>query len=60
MQETIKVTIDDKGKTVVEAEGFLGTNCEEATKFLIDSLGTCKEKSLKEEFNNKEKYYELN
>jgi|GEM_PF-4389110 len=38
-----------KGSVVVEAEGFQGTACQEATKALIDSLGKVASEEAKAE-----------
>ena len=34
------VTVESDGKISVEAEGYKGTSCLEATRFIEDSLGT--------------------
>lgn len=43
------VTITPEGKILVEAEGYTGNSCEEATKFLR-SLGTVTEEQKKPEY----------
>ncbi|HQA51097.1 MAG TPA: DUF2997 domain-containing protein [Syntrophomonadaceae bacterium] len=48
MQKII-VTISPEGKIKVEAEGYTGNSCEEATKFL-KSLGTVTEENKKPEY----------
>lgn len=45
----IIVTISPEGKIRVEAEGYSGNSCEEATNFL-KSLGTVTEENKKPEF----------
>ncbi len=48
MQKII-VTISPEGGIKVEAEGYTGNSCEEATKFL-KSLGTVTEENKKPEY----------
>lgn len=38
------------GETRVEAQGFTGSSCQEATKFLADTLGQCTEFQQKAEW----------
>jgi hypothetical protein len=38
------------GETRVEAQGFSGSSCEQATKFLRDSLGSCTDFQQKAEW----------
>ena len=40
MVERIKVLIDTKGLPVIEAEGFVGTGCTEATKNIEAALSS--------------------
>jgi hypothetical protein len=42
------------GETKIEAQGFHGPACADATKFLRDTLGTC------EDFKQKAEWYETN
>lgn len=39
-QQTIEVTVSSSGHISVEAKGYVGRSCEEATKFLERTLGT--------------------
>ena len=42
------------GETRIEAQGFKGPSCADATKFLRDTLGECKD------FQEKAEWYEVN
>ena len=53
MKEII-VTISPEGKPTVEAEGFTGTACEEATRNILDALGGSQDVELKEEYHQAE------
>jgi len=44
----------DTGEAKVEANGFKGTSCKDATEFLKKSLGECTD------FQNKAEWYETN
>lgn len=47
----IIISIDDKtGETKVEADGFKGRGCQEATKFIETALGTAKNRTKKPVF----------
>lgn len=41
----IKVTIEPNGKPKVEAEGFVGGSCKEATKEILKALGATPDNS---------------
>ena len=61
MSKKIKITIDPIGKAVIEADGFQGQGCTEATKLIEDALagGDGKvEKTYKPEWSESE-YNEL-
>jgi len=45
----VKIVIDKNGKSVVEAEGFLGQSCTDATKIFSD-IGKKVDEQLKPEF----------
>ena len=38
--KTIEITVDPRGQTKVEARGFTGGECREASRFLEQALGT--------------------
>ena len=46
----IKVKVGPQGKIQVEAEGFTGGECLEATRAIEEALGLVKERELKGEF----------
>ena len=55
MPREIILTFDVKtGETVIEAKGYKGKTCAEATKFLKEALGECTE------FKQKAEWYEVN
>ena len=44
MQQTIHVDIAPDGSLKIDAVGFTGADCEQATRFLEDALGQVAEK----------------
>ena len=38
-QKTIEVSVSPAGEISIEAEGYTGSSCEEATRFLEEALG---------------------
>lgn len=51
MSEQIKVIVDPKGNTTVEAEGFTGQACTDKTRQIIEALGSKKDREdFKPEF----------
>ena len=38
-QKTIEVSVSPTGAITIEAEGYTGSSCEEATRFLEEALG---------------------
>ena len=50
MDKKVEITLDKDGGIKVEAFGFVGSSCEEATKFLEELYGEALEKELKEEY----------
>ena len=48
--KTIEITIAADGSTKVEANGFTGSSCREASKFIRDALGKSRDEKLKSEF----------
>jgi glutathionylspermidine synthase len=50
MSKTITITVSPNGKTTVEANGFTGQSCKDATKFLETVLGRKTEQQYKPEF----------
>lgn len=54
MKEIIIKFDTKKGEAKVEAKGFRGSSCAEATKFLKETLGQCTD------FQRKAEWYEKN
>ena len=48
--KTIHITIDPSGEIQIEAVGFRGADCEQATAFLEKVLGTVSRKERKPEY----------
>jgi hypothetical protein len=49
-QKTIEVSISPTGAITIEAEGYTGSSCEEATRFLEEALGLPGKRTRKAEF----------
>lgn len=54
MTKTIEVVVDASGQLRIDAEGFKGADCEDATRFLEDALGTVSERRRKPEYTSRE------
>jgi hypothetical protein len=52
-QRTIEVTIETGGNIQIEGIGFQGADCEKATKFLEEALGTVSKRVKKPEYNQR-------
>jgi hypothetical protein len=50
MKRTIEITVSTTGDISIDALGFKGSGCEQATKFLEDALGIAAKKLKKPEF----------
>jgi hypothetical protein len=48
---TIEITINPLGEILIDAVGFKGTDCEHATRFLEEALGTLALKNRKPEYH---------
>ncbi len=48
--KTIEIIVQPNGELKIDAVGFSGSDCEQATKFLEESLGTVGDKRKKPEF----------
>ena len=53
-QPTIEVSVSPAGEITVEAEGYTGSTCEEATRFLEEALGLAGNRTRKAEFYRRE------
>ena len=49
-RKTIEVVVSPAGEIIIEAEGYSGNTCEEATRFLEDALGVPARRTRKAEF----------
>ncbi len=47
----IEITVSPTGEIEIDAIGFKGSDCEQATKFLEDALGVVAQKHKKPEFH---------
>ena len=50
MKRSIEVVVDEKGGLQIEALHFQGADCEKATRFLEEALGTKQEQRRKPEY----------
>ena len=48
--KTIEITIDESGKTIVEANGFTGSSCTDATQAIERALGAVSHDTKKPEY----------
>jgi hypothetical protein len=53
MTRTIEIIITPTGGIEIEAVGFKGPDCEQATKFLEEALGVVGEKVQKPEYHQR-------
>ena len=51
MKTSIEIVVSPAGEIQIEAIGFKGPDCEAATQFLEQCLGTTKEKHSKPEYH---------
>ena len=52
MSKKIQVIIDEDGTVEIEAIGYKGPSCEEATKALEDALGIVTNRAIKPEYKS--------
>ena len=52
-KKSIEVTIEPTGEITIDAVGFKGADCEQATKFLEEALGLVREARKKPEFHQR-------
>jgi hypothetical protein len=50
MKKTIEITVSPIGEVSIDALGFKGSSCGQATKFLEESLGVTSKKVKKPEY----------
>lgn len=53
MKKTIEVTISPNGELSIDAVGFKGPDCEQATQYLEEALGTVGTKAKKPEYHQR-------
>ena len=51
MKRTIEIIIGPTGELQIDAVGFKGPDCEQATKFLEEALGAVAQKRKKPEYH---------
>jgi hypothetical protein len=51
MKRTIEVTVSPNGDISIDAIGFKGADCDQATKYLEEALGAVAQKQRKPEFH---------
>jgi hypothetical protein len=49
--KTIEITVDPKGKAVVQTKGFAGASCRDASRFVERALGERSGETLTAEFH---------
>ena len=49
---TIEITVNPEGGVSVKTNGFTGSSCKDASRFIEQALGTCGRESLLPEFYN--------
>jgi hypothetical protein len=50
---TIEIIIEPSGEIQIDAVGFKGPDCEQATRFLEEALGVAGQKTKKPEFHQR-------
>jgi hypothetical protein len=53
MNRTIEIIIGSTGEIQIDAVGFKGPDCEQATKFLGEALGVVGQKTKKPEYHQR-------
>ena len=53
MKRTIEIIIGSTGEIKIDAIGFKGPDCEQATKFLEEALGVIGQKTKKPEYHQR-------
>lgn len=53
MKRTIEITVSPYGEISINALGFKGSGCEQATKFLEEALGVPAQKLKKPEYQQR-------
>ena len=53
MKRTIEITVSPTGELSIDALGFKGSGCEQATKFIEEALGVQAQKVRKPEYQQR-------
>jgi hypothetical protein len=53
MNRTIEIIISPAGEIQIDAVGFKGPDCEQATRFLEEALGVVRQKVKKPEYHQR-------
>ena len=53
MKKAIEVTVSPIGEVSIDAVGFKGADCDQATKFLEEALGAVAVKTKKHEYHQR-------
>jgi hypothetical protein len=51
MTKTIEIIVTSDGKTTVQTRGFVGSSCQDASRFIEQALGQRTEEKLTSEFH---------
>jgi len=55
MTRTIEIIFSSSGEIQIDAVGFKGADCEQATRFLEEALGSVHQKQRKPEYHQRNK-----
>jgi len=55
MKKAVQIIIQSNGFVAIDAVGFTGADCEKATQYLEEALGTVDRRNKKPEYNQKRK-----
>ncbi len=58
MKCTIEIIIGKSGEIKIDAIGFKGANCEQATRFLEEALGVVGQKTKKPEYHQRTTHHQ--
>jgi hypothetical protein len=49
-RQTIEITVTPDGKTTIQTRGFVGSSCQDASRFIEQALGQRADEKLSAEF----------
>ena len=55
MKPTIEITIAPTGEIAIDAVGFKGPDCEQATRYLEEALGVATHRAKKPEYHQRQR-----